>query len=284
MFLDEGWLFDRIQGRAAQGGERPQARTLCQCAGEGDGQRTRPRGHDQNAAQPRRTAGDRLEDDMQKLSSDIRDIGYSYLPAHRPGDSTEEIARSIGAAVALGNSCLPVHQLRPKSNAASPPNTYSGIHGYNQFPLHTDLAHWRFPPHYLLLRCIRGFDDVPTLLLDGLQAIDGDDRSIFARALVRPRRPIDGTLPLLRLYDRQKGDRGFLRWDELFINPASPAGEIGVAKLAACLTHLEPIRVSLANQGDTLIMDNWRMLHGRSPISPASHSRVLERTYLEKLH
>jgi hypothetical protein len=126
--------------------------------------------------------------------------------------------------------------------------------------------------------------DVSTLLIDGLQVIVGSNPNIFSRALVRPRRPIGGSFPLLRLYDRQQGDRGLLRWDETFIGPASPAGKIGLAKLSECLRTLEPIRISLANKDDTLIIDNWRMLHGRSFIPPACQGRVLERIYLEKLH
>lgn len=221
---------------------------------------------------------------INSIENDLRSIGYSHLPSHLPRNSTEDIVRSIGTTASLGKSGSPIHQLRPKSTEASTPNTYSGIYGHNQFPLHTDLAHWRFPPRFLILRCIKGFEAVPTLLVDGLQAIHGVGRSILSRALVRPRRPINGSFPLLRLYDRQQGDRGLLRWDEVFIGPASPAGEVGVTKLGECLARLEPIRVSLATQGDTLIIDNWRVLHGRSPIPPACQERVLERAYLEKLH
>jgi hypothetical protein len=135
-----------------------------------------------------------------------------------------------------------------------------------------------------MLRCVTGFGAVSTLLVDGAQAITGDDPNIFSRALVRPRRPIDGSLPLLRLYDRQRGNHGLLRWDDVFICPASRAGEVGVRKLSGCIARIEPIRVSLKNRGDTLIVDNWRMLHGRAPVPPYCLGRVIDRVYLEKLH
>jgi hypothetical protein len=217
------------------------------------------------------------------IHKEIRSFGYAHLPCHLPGNSTEDIARSIGTVLSLGDGS-PIHQLKPQSAELSTPNTYSGMYGYNQFPLHTDLAHWRFPPRFLILRCITGFRAVPTLLVDGARAVESIDHNILSRALVRPRRPIDGSLPLLRLYDQQQGHRGFLRWDEVFICPASRAGELGVQKLAECLARSVPIKISLANQGDTLILDNWRMLHGRSPVPSACQGRVLERAYLEKLH
>ncbi|TIW05266.1 MAG: TauD/TfdA family dioxygenase, partial [Mesorhizobium sp.] len=36
--------------------------------------------------------------------------------------------------------------------------------------------------------------------------------------------------------------------------------------------------------GDTLIIDNWRMLHARSPIITGTEDRAIERIYLERLH
>jgi len=227
-------------------------------------------------------------DRIRKVSSpathsELRDNGYAFLPSHLPTNSTEEIVRSIGHPLSLGQGS-PIHQLKPKLQIDSTPNTYSGIFGYDQFPLHTDLAHWRFPPRFLVLRCVRGFGAVPTLLVDGERAVEGADRNAFTRALVRPRRPIDGALPLLRLYDRQQGERGLLRWDQVFICPASRAGEVGIAKFAGYLARSSPISVSLAKHGDTLIIDNWRMLHGRAPIPQGCEGRIIERVYLEKLH
>nr|WP_292223483.1 TauD/TfdA family dioxygenase [Mesorhizobium sp.] len=42
--------------------------------------------------------------------------------------------------------------------------------------------------------------------------------------------------------------------------------------------------MSLAQTHDTLLIDNWRMLHARSPILPGRESRAIERVYLEALH
>jgi L-asparagine oxygenase len=216
------------------------------------------------------------------IRGQLRNSGFVFLPSHLPGRSTEGIVRSLGTVIWTEHGKL-VHQLKPKSADNSTPNTYSGIFGVDQFPLHTDLAHWRFPPRFVMLRCITGFDAVHTLLIDGARAIEAIDQTIFSRALVRPRRPIDGSLPLLRLYDRQQGDRGMLRWDEIFIRPASPAGQVGVTRLKECLTRSKPMSIPLANRGDTLIVDNWRMLHGRSPVPAACQGRVVERAYLENV-
>jgi L-asparagine oxygenase len=219
---------------------------------------------------------------MISIRSKLSQTGYLYLPSYHPDASTDEIARSLGTPLALANRS-PVHQLKPKSAKTATPNTYSGVFGYGGFPLHTDLAHWRFPPRFLMLRCITGFAAVPTLLVDGAAIIDDENRSIFSRALVRPPRPIDGSMPLLRLYGQQDG-QGLLRWDEVFIRPASPTGEVGLRKFGECLARIQPVKIALATSGDTLILDNWRMLHGRSPVPPGCQGRLLDRAYLEELH
>jgi L-asparagine oxygenase len=214
--------------------------------------------------------------------ADLVQAGYLYLPSYHPNVPTEEIVQSLGSLIRFAGRSL-VHQLKPKSVQATTPNTYSGIYGHNGFPLHTDQAHRRFPPRLLVLRCVKGYAAVPTLLVDSAAIINDDNRSVFSRALVRPRRPIDGSMPLLHLYAERDGG-GMLRWDEVFIRPASAAGEVGLKKFAECLSKVQPLKVALANPGDTLIVDNWRMLHGRSPVPPGCQARVLDRVYLEEIH
>jgi L-asparagine oxygenase len=163
------------------------------------------------------------------IGAQVQNAGYVFLPSHLPGKSSEDVAHSIGAAVCVGKGAS-VHQLKPKPESDAAATTYSGMYGGNIFLPHTDLAHWRFPPRFLLLRCVTGYEAVATLLIEGEQVIENIGPIVFSRALVRPRRRVEGTFPLLRLYDRQRLDRGLLRWDEVFIRPASRAGEIGVKK------------------------------------------------------
>lgn len=85
---------------------------------------------------------------MISIGHEVRDVGYVHLAAYEPSKSTEEVVYSLGTPLSLGTGSL-VHQLTPKPEERSTPNTYSGIFGYDQFPLHTDLAHWRLPPRFL---------------------------------------------------------------------------------------------------------------------------------------
>jgi len=208
----------------------------------------------------------------------IKQNGYLLLKELHPGTDSTAVISSLGTPRAFGDGPA-IHSVSPAKKANSAPNTYSGMYGLGIFPFHTDLAHWRYPPRYLVLRCVVGFEDVPTLLLDGDEIVSAIGRPLLSRSLVQPRRPVDGRLPLYRLL-QPSDERDVLRWDEVFIRPASDVGNAGVEKFKAAVDSHAPIRIALSKPGDTLIIDNWRMLHARSAIGPEHQSRNIERAYL----
>src|SRR5262249_10274535 len=153
-----------------------------------------------------------------------------------------------------------VQALRPRSRASSTPNTYSGNFGFDAFPLHTDLAHWARPPRYLALRCMVGMAEVATLVLDGNDLVAEIGATSMRRALVQPRRRLGGVKALLRLRECIDGFRSLIRWDGLFLRPATVSSRETCRAVTTYLCSVMPRRISLLNAGDTLILDNWRML------------------------
>lgn len=212
----------------------------------------------------------------QSIKDDLIRNGYAFVPDYFPELKTAEIAGALGDPLTLWEGAL-VQDLIPRTS--STPNTYSGIYGLDRFPFHTDLAHWRMPPRYVLLRCVTGYADVATLLVDGRTLIEEITPDILTRAIFRPRRPRDRTLPLLRLCD-PIDDCHRIRWDEVFLKPASKIGDIANLRVRDWLALCEPQSIALAAAGDILLIDNWRMLHARSPISAERENRKLERVYL----
>jgi hypothetical protein len=156
------------------------------------------------------------------------------------------------------------------------------MYGLGEFPFHTDLAHLRLPPRYLALRCVVGFAETPTLLLDGAALVHAVGRSLLRRAVVKPRRPQNGRFVLMQLLQQtQAGD--MIRWDDVFLQPASRAGELGMSKVKEAISAVPTLSIALSEPGDTLVIDNWRMLHARSPIPPGCERRLIERAYLETI-
>lgn len=219
---------------------------------------------------------------LSSLAAEVAEHGFVFRSELDSCRSTEALAGDIGQPLKLTGGLL-THELRPHRFAS--PNTYSGIYGLNAFPFHSDMAHWHLPPRYLLLRCAQGYSAVATMLIDGDLLVAAVGATCLERALLRPRRPCKGKLPLFSIY-RQRPKRGvsLLRWDEKFIVPASPAGIEGVNEFRKAVSSAAPRSIFLANPGDTLIVDNWRMLHGRSAVPHDCSDRMVERVYLGSLH
>jgi hypothetical protein len=114
------------------------------------------------------------------VADEVRRIGYAFLPSFLPRESAEAVARRLGEVTLIDGHGI-VHELRPKQPSEAGPNTYSGMYGTNMFPLHSDLAHWRHPPHFLMLRCLVGSVDVATQLLDSSKLLTIVDRTVLKR-------------------------------------------------------------------------------------------------------
>lgn len=207
--------------------------------------------------------------------------GYAFASRLLPHLSLQDLVNEIGVA-SIMESGSAYSTLKPTSEQEASPVSYSGMYGLGEFPFHTDLAHWRKPPRYLLLRCVKGFQEVPTLLVDGHQLIADIGPGRLSSALVRPRRPREGKNSLLRLYERSDDD-SILRWDTTFIAPSGRAGTEAYAAMQVAIAASSPIRVELQDEADTLIVDNWRMLHARGEIPEHCQGRRVERAYLGEI-
>lgn len=210
----------------------------------------------------------------------VEEIGFAFLDGCRVSKDSYEIARLLGAPITpwVGGE---VQSLMPRATA--PPNTYSGIFGLSEFPYHTDLAHRRIPPRYLMLRCVKGYQSVHTKLIDSRRAFSQDLFNMLDRCVVKPRRPQNGSWPLLRLSEKLAINRR-VRWDSKYLNPASQLARRGFQEIIDLLHTTEPIKISLTNAGDTIVIDNWRVLHSRSVIKPGQEDRCIERVYLGELN
>ena len=222
-------------------------------------------------------------------ASQLHQQGYVLLPRWRREDTTVAIADSIGRVLdietLLPMSNIPtVQTLIPKHRIESHVNRYSGNYGLGEFPLHTDLAHWIHPPRYFMLRCRVGSPGVVTSLLACSALASRLSTLKLRRAIVRPRhRGPKGIHCLLPLVFHTQDISGF-RWDPLFLIPMNkPASQVAHL-MATCgwkESHLASL--SMSQPGDTLIVDNWRILHNRGSVSAADMNRRLERIYLSEI-
>lgn len=212
--------------------------------------------------------------------------GYLLLKQWYSGVATKEVARMTGSIldvekVAVNHKILTVQTLRPREVTHAKSNTYSGTFGLGEFPLHTDYAHWKTPPRYLILRCLEGTSSVSTYILPSSLLLNEADEYI-TRAVVAPRRKHPDhrvcTMPIVFSRNMMRG----LRWDFLFLKPVNVAAE-KAGELVKSLFERSAETICLSEPYDTLIIDNWRILHGRSSVPPHAKNRSIERIYLSDL-
>lgn len=131
----------------------------------------------------------------------------------------------------------------------------------------------------MLLRCINPAAEVFTPLLHRESALAGISSLTIRRALYHPRRRLNGRLALLRLI-QPTNTYSVFRWDQLFLRAANDEA----AEVANQMVGIEPgeasTQIVFQNQGDTLLVDNWSMLHGRSAVPEQGINRLIERVYL----
>ena len=102
------------------------------------------------------------------------------------------------------------------------------------------------------------------------------------RAVFAGRKRRLGCSGLVRaLWCHELGD--IFRWDSVFLRPLNNAAQELAALMQQARWHEAAEQVPLCRPGDTLLIDNWRMLHGRSPVPTHSKSRLLERVYLSEI-
>jgi L-asparagine oxygenase len=221
---------------------------------------------------------------------ELRCIGLAFVSGWKTDAGTLQLARSIATVVDMeellpSSGITTVQTLRPRTAGESGVNRYSGNFGLGEFPLHTDLAHWARPPRYFMLRCQSGTSSVITRLLPASAIRSAVGIETIRRAIVRPRkRPVNTACCPLSVELPVEGLIG-LRWDQVFLIPMNAEAEhLGQVMDDKSWDPRELIEIKLASPGDTLIVDNWRLLHGRSCVPADETRRCVERVYLSGIN
>jgi hypothetical protein len=196
------------------------------------------------------------------FSIELKDLGAQLL----------EIGQSLGRPVALRNSIDVVQELIP-SKAARFTNSLSAIYKDGEFPMHTDTAHWLTPCRYLVMGCSKeGEKRRDTILLDiAAISMSEKDRLLLMSEpfrVVNGRRSFYGTV--------LAPDRSFIRYDPGCMLPTSDRGEAVMSIFAGLRKsgHIESIGW---REGKILVIDNWRILHGRCFAEGKGSERIISR-------
>ena len=210
------------------------------------------------------------------LNHELKENGFVLFGSDK-NQSSICVANSIGKVFRVESMPL-VQTLTPREMKNEKKSTYSGNFGKEMFPFHTDLAHWYRPPRYLMLRCIVPAKEVYTGILHGNSIFKDESPVELKKALFKPRRRLDNKSYFLRLFQEK-----MIRWDTLFIRPANSMAEKVQERILEKLADTEFKKVFFELPGETILLDNWKVLHCRSQVPLSAHNRKIERIYLEEV-
>lgn len=193
------------------------------------------------------------------------------------------IARNASAEQLLRcpSARLPETRLIARDRGDAGLNTYSGTFGWDAFPPHTDMAHWLIPPRFICLTCEASDIPVEIGVIDAAELISAFGERQLARILLLPRRPVHGQRHLLTIWERTPHGGGRFRWDGLFLIPASRASSVLFNAIKQTLKEVQGRLITLT-PGDSLILDNWRVLHFR-PALAGPCRREVRRVYASEV-
>lgn len=229
---------------------------------------------------------------FEEFGQALNDDGVAYLSDIEPGEQLRELAAGLGACVEPGVG-MPdgIHDghsylVRPRNDGVGEVDRHGNVILSTTrlvFPLHTDAYNSPEPPRYVLLHRVDRTPDATESCVSDAWAVLDDlaqetvstlSTAVFPSAL--------GLRPLLEAVNGVRRVRFNVReienWAASSETEVLAAAASAMQELADSLTARQSTFV--IEPGDCLVLDNWRVCHGRSPI-PADSERVLERIWVE---
>lgn len=196
---------------------------------------------------------------------------YEYLE-----EAILDCGASLGRPIAARGDEL-VQELCPIATDEAFPRSLSALFGQGSFPFHVDTAHWTTPCHYIVLGCVEPGRDVrPTLLIDSRKLeLTLEERLLLETTPIRircGRGSFYGTI--------LSPDRRFIRYDPGCMEPMCSRGEEAL-KLLATERWSELEERIIWRKGRVVVIDNWRMLHGRASAGANDSPRKLLRVLVK---
>ena len=183
------------------------------------------------------------------------------------------LAAGLGAPVATRAGGSLCDALLPTESSEAKPRSLSQIHAAGEFPLHIDAAHWLTPCRYVLLACVSpGSGSRPTRLMDTRRLSLNENQLLLLHST--PLRVTNGRNSFFSTILSKA--RPFVRFDPGCMTASTPAGPTALAVLSR-LNWPDYIETVHWKAGTVVVIDNWRVLHGRGHADCPDSDRKLLR-------
>lgn len=202
---------------------------------------------------------------------------YGFIKMFKPDLADEDlidIANTLGEPISSRRNGKVIDRLSPKNSENSYKNSLSRTYGLDSFPLHSDTAYFKIPVRYILLYCKNpGTGERPSYLYDAslLLNIHDDMRFKLSNTIFKV---VNGRNSFLStIYN---SDSNFFRFDKNCMKSTDSEGDELLNEIDS-LVQENDIKKIAWSEGDLLIIDNWRLLHGRGSSQSEDSERLLYR-------
>lgn len=205
------------------------------------------------------------------LLSDIVRRGWAHHSVSGAGilDAIKRLGDALGSRVG-GRAGALEEIIEPQSANQAHPRSLSVHYGFAALPFHVELSHRPRPCRYLLLGCIDpGSPGAITKLIDWRSLEFTPDELHLLE-----------TTPILVRSGRGSfystilpPNRAFVRFDPGCLEAVDKRGRSVLDLVELRLSQAPPISHRW-QRGDLLVIDNWRVLHGRGPTKEGSGRRL----------
>jgi alpha-ketoglutarate-dependent taurine dioxygenase len=188
-----------------------------------------------------------------------------------------DVAKQLGTPLASRRKRSPVEILTPIEMNKAKPSSPSRMFGLGALPLHTDTAHWIEPCRYIVLGCVSpGQCGRKTVLADSSALDINEEMQQILRDCQY--RVLNGRRSFFASVQGPEGS--FFRFDQACMVPIDVRSRIALERVGSAVFDLPTEKVNWV-KGQVLVIDNWRILHGRSDPSSSGVGRVLARVMVK---
>ena len=214
----------------------------------------------------------------ERLWSDLSNCGYSYFETgfnceQRLAAYVLDLAKSLGRVIPGRHGVL-VERLVPRAKSDSPLPSLSRQFGRDAFPFHVDRAHEPIPCRYAVLAAVdAGTKPTATLILDRCKYSFSDkENNAFKTGVFWVK---NGRKSFFSTISSRCGS--YFRWDPGCMFAEDSEAEFAMRSLISPSLNVASQAVTLQN-GGLIVLDNWRVLHGRDQCAENDQGRHLLRS------